>query len=235
MIKFIKNLRAKHDKNKATIMRSENAGENKSFEELSKKEVLGTKFQYTSPGSTQQNGKCECKFATLYGKVHRMLNGTCLTPNLHHGLWTECAACATMEENILLNDKSPVIPYKSCFGVDAPLSKNLRTFGKIRIIANEQKKIKSKLDNRGSSCIFIGYSTTHEIDVLCFYDTTTKHIRLSRNVAWLDKNYGIQKGPKTNIIKLEEDDVDDPGEFGRDDKNDAIFEIQPDVQPIIVE
>ena len=37
MLKFIKNLRAKHDKNKATIMRCENAGENKSFEELSKK------------------------------------------------------------------------------------------------------------------------------------------------------------------------------------------------------
>ena len=34
---------------------------------------------------------------------------------------------------------------------------------------------------------------------------------------------------------MEEDDVDDPGEFGRDDQNDEIFEIQPDVQPIIVE
>ena len=68
-----------------------------------------------------------------------------------------------------------------------------------------------------------------------FYDTTTKHICLIRNVTWLDKNYGTWKGLKTNIIKLEEDDVDDPGEFGRDDKNDEIFEIQPDVQPIIVE
>ena len=27
------------------------------------------------------------------------------------------------------------------------------------------------------------------------------------------------KASKTNIIKLEVDDVDDPGEFGRDDKN----------------
>ena len=34
---------------------------------------------------------------------------------------------------------------------------------------------------------------------------------------------------------MEEDDVDDPGEFGRDDKNDETFEIQPDIQPIIVE
>ena len=126
-------------------------------------------------------------------------------------------------------------PYKLFFGVDAPLSNNLRTFGKIIIITNVQKKIKAKFDNRGSSCIFVGYSNTHEIDVFRFYDTTTKHIRLSRDITWLDKNCGTWKGLKKNIIKLEEDDIDDPGEFGRDDKNDEIFEIQTDVQPIIVE
>ena len=119
--------------------------------------------------------------------------------------------------------------------MDAPLSKNLSTFGEIGIISNEQKKTKAKWDNHGSSCIFVGYSTTHEIDVFRFYDTTTKHTRLSRDVTWLDKNYGTWKFPKTDIIKLEEDYVDDPGEFGRDDKNDELFEIKPDVQPTIVE
>ena len=84
------------------------------------------------------------------------------------------------------------------------------------------------MDNCGSSCILVGYSATHEIDVFSFYDTTTKQIRL-------DKKYVTWKGLKTSFIKSEEDDVDDPGEFGRDDKNDENFEIQPDVQPIIVE
>ena len=196
---------------------------------------MGIKFEYTSPGSTQQNRKCEHKFATLYGKVCSKLNGAHLTPNMCHGLWTECAACATMEENILLSDKSPVPPYKLFFGVDAPLSKNLRMFGEIRIIANLQKKIKAKLDNRGSPCIFVGYSTSNEIDVFRFYGTTTKNICLGRNVTWLDRNYGTWKSLNTNIIKLEEDDIDDPGEFVRDDKDDEKFKIQPDVQPIIVE
>ena len=179
---------------------------------------MGIKFEYTSPGSTQQNGKCEHKFATLYDKVRSMLNGARLTPNLRNGLWNEYAACATMKEHILLSDKSPFPSYKLFFGVDAPLSKNLRTFGEIRIIANVQNKIKAKLDNRGASCIFVGYSTTHKIDVFCFYDTTNKHIRLSRDVTWLDKKYGTWKGLKTNSIKLGEEDIDDPGEFGRDDK-----------------
>ena len=61
--------------------------------------------------------------------------------------------------------------------------------------------------------------------MFCFYDTTTKHIRLIRDVTWLDKNHGTWKGPKTNIVKMEEDDFDDTGEFGKDDKDDGNFEI----------
>ena len=37
MIRYIKDLQDKHRKNKATIMRCDNSGKNKSFEELSKK------------------------------------------------------------------------------------------------------------------------------------------------------------------------------------------------------
>ena len=50
-----------------------------------------------------------------------MLNGARLRPTLRHGSLTECAACATTEEHILLSDKSPVPQYKLFFGVDAPL------------------------------------------------------------------------------------------------------------------
>ena len=140
-----------------------------------------------------------------------------------------------MEENVLLGDNIPVPPYKLSFGVDSPLSNNSRTFGDIRIIANVQNKIKAKLDNRGSACIFVGYFTTREIGVFCFYDTTTKHRSLSRNVMWLDKNCGTWKGLGENIIKLKEYEFDDPGEFGRDDKDHEFFEIQPDIQPIFFE
>ena len=58
---------------------------------------------------------------------------------------------------------------------------------------------------------------------------------MSLNVKWLDKNNSTWKGIKTNIIKSEEDNFDDPGEFGRDDKDDKSFESRPDVQRIIVE
>ena len=91
-------------------MRCDNAAEKKSFEELSKKEGLDIKFEYKSPGSPQKNRKCERKISTLYGNVRSILNGARLTPKFCQGLWTKYAACATMEENILLSDKNPVPP-----------------------------------------------------------------------------------------------------------------------------
>ena len=45
IIKFIKDLRSKNVIKKAIIMRCDNTGEKKSFEELSKKEGLGIKFE----------------------------------------------------------------------------------------------------------------------------------------------------------------------------------------------
>ena len=88
----------------------DNAGENKTFEDLSKKDGLGITFEYTAPGTPQQNGKCERKFASLYGKVRSMLNGARFTKTLRNGLWTECAAAATLEDNILATTTNPVPP-----------------------------------------------------------------------------------------------------------------------------
>ena len=72
----------------------------KKIENLSKKEGLDIQFEYTSPGSTHQNGKRERKFSTLYRKVRNMLNGARLMTNLCHGLKTECSVCTTAKENI---------------------------------------------------------------------------------------------------------------------------------------
>ena len=119
-----------------------------------------------------------------------------------------------------IKSQDPCATIQVIFWCGCPTLEENTYIGRIGIIAKIQKKIKAKLDNRGSSCIFVGYYTTCEIDVFRFYDTKTKHIRLSRNVTWLDKNYGTSKGLKTNNIKLEEDSIDDPVEFGRDDKID---------------
>jgi transposase InsO family protein len=47
----------------------DNYGENKSFHQMITKSELNIKFEFTAPGTPQQNGKVERAFATLFAKT----------------------------------------------------------------------------------------------------------------------------------------------------------------------
>eukprot|EP00977_Amphora_coffeiformis_P021979 scaffold10145_cov84-Amphora_coffeaeformis.AAC.1 len=49
---------------KVKTFRCDNAGENKDFEKVIKNSKYDIKFEYTAPGTPQQNGVVERKFAT---------------------------------------------------------------------------------------------------------------------------------------------------------------------------
>ncbi len=80
-------------------IRCDNAGENVALEMACKQEGLGIKFEYTAPGTPQQNGRVERKFATMYGKVRAMLNDAKLTAALRKKLWAKAANTSTILEN----------------------------------------------------------------------------------------------------------------------------------------
>jgi hypothetical protein len=60
------------DKNSTVkVIRCDNSGENKNIQQaIIQVPKIKVKFDFTAPDTPQQNGKVECKFATLYGKVH---------------------------------------------------------------------------------------------------------------------------------------------------------------------
>ncbi len=66
----------------ASTANCNNAGENVSLQKAYKQEGLGMFFEYTTPGTPQQNGRVEQKFATLYNRVRAMLNGGKFTSSL---------------------------------------------------------------------------------------------------------------------------------------------------------
>ena len=57
-------------------VRCDNADENRSFEKTCKSEGHGIKFEYTAPGTPQQNRRVERKFQMLYGRMRAMLAGS---------------------------------------------------------------------------------------------------------------------------------------------------------------
>ena len=94
LIKEIK----KRDNKDVKYIRLDNAGENKKLERDCKNDGLGIKFEWTAPGTPQQNGRVERKFTTLYGQMRVMFLESRLTEEMKKGLWTKGAATATILE-----------------------------------------------------------------------------------------------------------------------------------------
>ena len=65
-IDLIKALKARHEI-QVRIIWCDNAGENKILETESDKNDLGIIFEYTAPGTAQQNGVVERAFVTVMG------------------------------------------------------------------------------------------------------------------------------------------------------------------------
>jgi transposase InsO family protein len=69
-------------------IRCNNAPENRILQQACYEDPdLNITFEYTAPGTPQQNGKIERKFATLNGKCRAMLNATEFNWDLRHRMW----------------------------------------------------------------------------------------------------------------------------------------------------
>jgi len=211
MIELIKELKDKYQVQVKKI-RCDNGGENKSFEKLAKEARLGLHFEYTARKTPQQNGRVERKFATLFGRVRSMLNGAKLPQGIRDGLWAECAATATHMENLIVTPNKPQPAHQHFFGEESKFAKELRVFGEVAIVHDAQK-IKSKLADRGSVCIFVGYATNHAAKTYRMLNMKTKEVWISRDLKWMNQVYGDYKPHPDDTAPLkyaeEDDDYED--------------------------
>ena len=98
----------------------------------------------------------------------------------------------------------------------------MTTFGEMAVIAiHEGKKMRSKLDDRGKTCMFVGYADDHSRDVYSFLNNHTKRIIISRDVRWLNiiwKHYRKKSIYATKQVELfldeEEKSLEDERSFG---------------------
>jgi hypothetical protein len=126
---------------------------------------LNITFEYTAPGTPQQNGKIERKFATLNGKCRAMLNAAEFNWDLRHRMWAHCASLATLLDNVLIRKDVNRSPHKLWHGEDPPWMDNLQPFATIAIVKHN-RKIQSKLKDRGYPAIYIGPAADHVIQCI---------------------------------------------------------------------
>ena len=61
------------------------------LEKMRKQEGMGVQVKYIMPGKQQQKSRVKQKFATLFDRVHAMLNNGKFSSFLRNRLWAEAA------------------------------------------------------------------------------------------------------------------------------------------------
>jgi hypothetical protein len=92
------------DKNiKLQFICCDNSGENKDIQQdIIQIPKIKIQFEFKVSDTTQQNGRIEHKFATLYGKVRATLNEAEFTWPLRRGMWAYCALLITKLDNAFI-------------------------------------------------------------------------------------------------------------------------------------
>ena len=187
------------DISKLTI-RCDNAPENYTLKDMTDKKGLGIKYEFTARGTPQQNGKLERKLRTIWGRTKAMLNCANLKGKMRGKLWAECVRTATMID-VVLTKEGETGPYTKFFNQPPKYFSKPRTFGEMGIL-KKNKKMFSKLENKGQSCMFMGYSEDHSPDTYRLYVLATRRLVIARDVLWLNAKYN-----ETETTRIDEPNI----------------------------
>ena len=154
-VPFLKELRHTYGI-KIEHIRCDNSGENRALEDLCIEKDLGIFFEYTAPGTPQQNGVVKRAFATMLGKTRAIMNGAGFDEKKRHLFWTEAANTVTHLEHITIRKRTTRTPHYLFYGSDAPYAQHLQVFGKLAIV--KVLNPTNKLSDKGMKAIFVGYA-----------------------------------------------------------------------------
>ena len=101
---------------------------------------LGIIFEYTAPGTPQQNGVVERAFVTMMGKTRAIMNGAGFDEKKCHLFWTEAANTVTYLENITIRKGTTRTPHYLFYGNDAPYTQHLRQHTDMTYAQDQQKE-----------------------------------------------------------------------------------------------
>ena len=99
------------------------------------KQNLGIIFEFTAPGTPQQNSIAERRIPTLMGRARAMLIQVGLESKYKEEFWCEVISTVTMLDTIMVRPERTKPPHTLFYGKDAKYMRCLRTFGEIAVVA----------------------------------------------------------------------------------------------------
>ena len=144
------------------VIRLDNSGENRHLQKECDKANLGIDFEFTAQGTPQRNSVAERRIPTLMGRTRAMVIQAGIDSKGKGEFWCEVISTATKLDNIMVRPERTKPPHTLFYGKDAKYIRCMRTFGEMAVIPiHEGKKIRSKLDDRRKTCMFVGYADDH--------------------------------------------------------------------------
>ena len=204
---WMKELRAKHGID-IKYVRLDNSGENRVLQKACSKQNLGIIFEFTAPGTPQQNSVVERKIPTLMGRSRAMMITAGFDTQEKRKFWCEVISTATKLDNIMVRKDRTKPPVTLFYNEEPKYMKFLRSFGEMAVIAiSDDKKMRSKLDTRGRTGIVVAYADDHAGNVYRFINVETKKIILSRDIQWLNsfwKEYKKRRDDSKKFVETDE-------------------------------
>ena len=182
----------KQEGNEVKKIRCDNGGENIGLKsELSgSKWKLNPDFEFTARDTPQQNSRVEVGIYTIARRGIAMMINANVPKELRYKLWREAYTAATLLDSLVIIEldekKATRIEH---WGKPIPaFAYALRTWGEAGVVKTKSKRT-AKLDDRGVTCMMVGYSTMHAINVYRMWDPLTERVHISRDILWLKRMY----------------------------------------------
>ena len=101
ILEWIHHIKKKYN-HEVEYIRLDNSGENNALEKMCLSAGLGIVFEYTVPGTPQQNSLVERAFPTLIGRGRALMNHAGFTTEMRKKMWCESAATATLLDDLMV-------------------------------------------------------------------------------------------------------------------------------------
>jgi len=163
-----------------------------------------------------------------------MLNDVSIDMSLRAKIWSEAAATVTKLNNILVDKRENKSPHERFYGTLPKYASFLRKFGEIGIVSTHNTiKMQSKLENRGTVCMMLGYARNHSGDSYRMLNIFTGKVWITRDVAWTGETYNnlkkikLTKAEKTEPFFVE--DIVSSGDNDNDENEHNNDEVEPNI------
>ena len=195
----------KQSGNPVKWLRMDSTGENKKLEERMNGASwkLDIDAEYTAASTPQQNHLAELSFHILANRGRALMHRANVPIMLRYKLYREALTTVTQLDWLVVITLDGVSKTRyqhwSKKNTDLKFAKYLRTWGETGTVKT-RRVTTSKIEDRGTTCMFVGYAINHDSAVYRMWNEETNRVIVSRDVIWLRRMFYVQPDTVPDII-----------------------------------